>query len=61
MLRRPQHKADHDETLSNRLNNHYYSLNLGPAHIIVISTEFYYFFDDGDKFGYEQIKYQHAW
>ena len=29
--------------LSHRMNNHYYSLNLGPAHIIMFSSEFYFY------------------
>lgn len=60
MLRRPQHKSDYNKKLSHRLNNHYYSLDIGPAHIVVFSTEFYFFFDP-KKFGYKQIKYQYEW
>lgn len=41
----------------NSINNHYYSFNVGPVHVVSISTEFYFFL----KFGYEQIRYQYDW
>jgi hypothetical protein len=39
------------------INNHYYSFNYGPAHIISYSTEFYFFI----WYGWHQIKYQYEW
>src|SRR6218665_4176438 len=44
--------------LEQRLNNHYYSLDIGPAHIVVFSNEFYYFYAN---YGWEQIAYQYEW
>lgn len=43
--------------LKSRLNNHYHSFNIGPAHFIMMSTEFYYF----TYWGWEQIRYQYEW
>ncbi|XP_022649381.1 acid phosphatase type 7-like [Varroa destructor] len=40
-----------------QINNHYYSFNYGPAHIISYSTEFYFFI----WYGWHQIKYQYQW
>ncbi|XP_022651360.1 acid phosphatase type 7-like [Varroa destructor] len=40
-----------------RINNHFYSFNIGPVHIVSISTEFYYLL----QFGYRQIKSQYDW
>ncbi|RWS03782.1 iron/zinc purple acid phosphatase-like protein, partial [Dinothrombium tinctorium] len=39
------------------INNHFYSFNIGPAHIISFSTEFYYF----TKYGRSQILTQYQW
>lgn len=38
-------------------NNLFYSINIGPIHLISFSTEFYYFFD----FGFKQIVNQYKW
>lgn len=38
-------------------NNHFYSFNIGPVHIISFSTEFYYFF----IYGLNQIERQYEW
>lgn len=38
-------------------NNHFYSLNIGPIHIISFSTEFYYFI----FYGLEQVGRQYEW
>ena len=38
-------------------NSLFYSFNLGPAHFIVISTEFYYFLN----YGFKQIVLQYEW
>ena len=38
-------------------NNHFYSVNIGPIHLIGFSTEFYYFFE----YGFKQIKTQYNW
>ena len=37
--------------------NHFYSFNIGSAHIIGFSTEFYYY----TEFGFDQIANQYAW
>ena len=50
---RPHHGA----ALSSRLNNHFHSMDIGPAHIVMFSTEFYYF----TEFGWEQIRLQYEW
>lgn len=42
---------------TNDINNYYYSFDLGPAHIISYSTEFYYF----TQFGWSQIERQYEW
>ena len=38
-------------------NNHFFSFNIGPVHIISFSTEFYYFIE----YGIEQVKSQYDW
>ena len=38
-------------------NNHFYSINIGPVHLIGFSTEFYYFLE----FGFNQIRRQYEW
>lgn len=43
--------------LTERINNHYHSVDLGPLHIIMFSSEFYF----KTKFGFDQIKYQYEW
>lgn len=40
--------------LTPRINNHFSSMNIGPAHIIMFSTEFYYY----TKYGWSQIENQ---
>jgi len=42
---------------SGELNNHFYSFNIGPAHIVSFSTEFYYF----TEYGWDQIGKQFKW
>ena len=42
---------------TNELNNHYFSFDLGRAHIISYSAEFYYF----TQYGWDQIKRQYEW
>jgi len=39
------------------MNNHFYSFNYGPVHVIGYSTEFYFFV----WYGWHQIKYQYDW
>ena len=41
----------------NVISNHYYSFNIGPAHVISFSTEFYFFI----QYGMSQIQYQYDW
>ena len=38
-------------------NNHFYSINIGPIHLISFSTEFYYFLE----FGFRQVINQYNW
>ncbi|XP_077516899.1 acid phosphatase type 7-like isoform X3 [Amblyomma americanum] len=40
-----------------RVNNHFFSFDIGPAHIISLSTEFYFFLE----YGFMQIKHQYEW
>lgn len=42
---------------SGKINNHFYSFDIGPAHIIALSTEFYYFV----QYGWRQIVEQYLW
>ncbi|KAL1423491.1 hypothetical protein MTO96_000021 [Rhipicephalus appendiculatus] len=42
---------------SGRVNNHFFSFDIGPAHIISLSTEFYFFVE----YGFLQIKRQYEW
>ena len=42
---------------SHEINNHFWSYDLGPAHIISFSTEFHYY----PQFGTEQIRNQYEW
>ena len=38
-------------------NNHFYSFNFGPMHIVSFSSEFYYF----TEYGFSQIHTQYQW
>ena len=38
-------------------NNHFYSINIGPIHLISFSTEFYYY----TEYGLDQVKNQFDW
>jgi hypothetical protein len=38
-------------------NNHFFSINIGPIHLISFSTEFYYFLE----YGFTQVKRQYEW
>jgi hypothetical protein len=42
---------------SQEINNHFWSYDIGPAHIIAFSTEFHYF----PQFGTHQIENQYKW
>ncbi|CAG2161782.1 unnamed protein product, partial [Oppiella nova] len=44
-------------TGDSQINNHFWSTNIGPAHIVSISTEFYYY----PKYGTHQIENQYRW
>jgi len=39
-------------------NNHFYSINIGPVHLISFSTEFYFYFF---KYGLTQLSNQFSW
>lgn len=43
--------------LEGDINNHFYSFNIGKAHIIAFSTEFYYFV----QYGLTQVLRQYLW
>jgi hypothetical protein len=43
--------------LEGGINNHFYSYNIGPAHIISFSTEFYHYIN----YGTHQITTQFEW
>lgn len=45
-----------DET-SGKMNNMFYSFNIGPAHVIGFSSEFYYY----TEYGLKQIHNQFEW
>lgn len=38
-------------------NNHFYSINIGPVHLISFSTEFYYY----TEYGFTQVQTQYDW
>jgi hypothetical protein len=38
-------------------NNHFFSINIGPIHLISFSTEFYYFLE----YGLDQVAKQYEW
>ncbi|XP_076359677.1 acid phosphatase type 7 [Tachypleus tridentatus] len=40
-----------------KMNNHFFSFDIGPAHVIGFSTEFYYF----TNYGWRQIVEQYQW
>lgn len=38
-------------------NNHFFSINIGPVHVISFSTEFYYY----TEYGLTQVQTQYEW
>jgi hypothetical protein len=54
---------------SHEINNHYWSYDLGPAHVIAFSTEFHYYTELGErriknhftKNDTKQIRTQYKW
>lgn len=52
-----RNQPDHDAPLSKRINNHFYSIDIGPAHIVQFSTEYYYY----TEYGWKQIERQYRW
>ncbi|XP_040575753.1 acid phosphatase type 7 [Lepeophtheirus salmonis] len=51
------YKARFNMPNDERGDNMYYSFNMGPMHIISLSTEYYYFLN----YGLNQVKQQHDW
>ncbi|XP_046909370.2 acid phosphatase type 7 [Dermatophagoides farinae] len=47
----------HNSSLNDRINNHFHSMDIGPAHIIMFSTEYYYY----TEYGWNQIRTQFEW
>ena len=43
--------------LATRINNHYHSVDIGPFHIVLFNTEFYYY----TEYGWTQIRAQYEW
>ncbi|KAI2803400.1 Acid phosphatase type 7 [Blomia tropicalis] len=52
-----RHAPQHNAPLAHRLNNHFHSMDVGPAHIVMFSTEFYTY----TKYGWDQIARQYHW
>lgn len=50
-----RHAPQSHRSLIERINNHFWTIDLGPAHILMFSTEFYYY----TEYGTEQIKQQY--
>ncbi|XP_054165988.1 acid phosphatase type 7-like [Oppia nitens] len=46
---------------NNMINNNYWSYNIGPAHIIALSTEFYYYIKYNLGDGVSEMKAQYEW
>ncbi|CAG2180983.1 unnamed protein product, partial [Oppiella nova] len=51
------HRFSMTDSRTGSLNNHFYSFNMGPAHFVSLSTEYYYYTD----FGWNQIRRQYEW
>lgn len=49
---RPDHKS---HSLLPRINNHFWSVDIGPVHFLLFSTEYYFY----TNFGWEQIERQY--
>lgn len=52
-----RHNPQKSHALSKRLNNHFHSMKVGPASIIMFSTEYYYY----TEYGWDQIVRQYHW
>ena len=48
---------ERNKPITERLNNHFHSMDIGPAHIVMFSTEYYYY----TKYGWDQIVRQYQW
>ncbi|KAH9517603.1 Acid phosphatase type 7 [Dermatophagoides farinae] len=48
-------QPNHQDSLDKRINNHFHSMEIGPATIIMFSTEYYYY----TYYGWEQIERQY--
>ena len=46
---------------SGNLNNHFYSFNLGPLHIVGFNSEFYYWYYDDPVRNLHQTRIQWEW
>lgn len=49
------HNKNRSLPMEKRINNHFHSMDIGPAHIVMFSTEYYYY----TKYGREQIANQY--
>lgn len=57
MLSSNGEELNYKAPLNERMNNHFYSINIGPVHIVLFSTEYYYY----TNYGWEQIERQFNW
>lgn len=52
-----RHAPRRDRPIKERLNNFFWSMDVGPIHFVMYNAEFYFF----TQFGYEQIERQFRW
>ena len=52
-----QHPQQNNVLLTSRLNNHFYSVDIGPVHVVMLSSEYYYY----TEYGWDQIERQYRW
>lgn len=49
-----RHDPRYDQPLAQRLNNHFWTADIGPVHLVMFSSEFYYY----TNYGWDQIERQ---